>query len=86
MEAAVLGRKVGGPGGHVRSSVEVDRLGQVLVQGSLDHDLLADISKCVCYCAGRYVTPEHVAHMLARRSVPRYVRKVPEKFKFFFRE
>lgn len=78
MEAAVLRGQVGRSDGESSSAgANVDRLGQVLLQRALNHDLLADVAQRVGDGARWDVAPEHVAHVLAGASVARHVRKVP---------
>lgn len=75
----MLRGQVGGSGGQARSSVHVHRFREILVLGSLDHDLLADVAERVRDRARRNVATEHVAHVFTGRSVSRHVSKVPGK-------
>lgn len=50
---------------ETRSAINVDRLREILMLRSLDHDLFANIAKRVGYCTSGYVATEHVTHVLA---------------------
>jgi hypothetical protein len=77
VEPSVLGGQVRGPGGETRPAVDVDGLGQTLVERALDHDLLADVAQGVGDRPGRNVAAEHVAHVLPRTTIPCHVREIP---------
>lgn len=73
----MLRRQVRRPRREARSAVNVDGLRQILMERSLDHNLLAYVAKGVSDRAGRYVASENVTHVLPGRSVSRHVSKVP---------
>lgn len=76
VETPVLGGQVRRPRGQA-PAVDVDGLGQILMKRALDHYLLADVAQRVGDRASRYVTAEHVAHVLPRGAIPRHVSEVP---------
>ena len=57
---------------------QVGGSGEFLRAGSLDHQLLADVTQRVGDLTRRHVTPKHVTHVSLRRLVTGHVRKVPE--------
>lgn len=64
--------------GETCPTIDVHRFREILMLGTLDHYLLANIAKRVCDRARRYVATKHVAHVFPGRSISRYVSKVPE--------
>lgn len=64
--------------GETRPAVDVHRFREVLMLGTLDHYLLANVAQRVCDRARRYVATKHMAHVFPGRSVSCYVSKVPE--------
>jgi len=44
-------------------TVDVHRFRKILMLGTLNHYLFANVAKCVCDRARRYVATEHVAHV-----------------------
>lgn len=74
---------------ETRPTVDVHRFCKILMLGTLDHYLLANVAKRVCDRARRYVATKHMAHVFPGRSVSRYISKVPESnthLRMFVRE
>lgn len=59
------------------STVDVHRFREILMLGTLDHYLLANIAKCICNRARWYVATKHMAHVFPGRSVSCYISEVP---------
>lgn len=59
-------------------AVDVHRFREILMLGTLDHYLLANVAKRICDRARRYVATKHMAHVFPGRSVSCYISKVPE--------
>lgn len=60
------------------SAIDVHRFREILMLRTLDHYLLANVTKRVCNCARRYVATKDMTHVFPGRSISCYVSKVPE--------
>jgi len=48
-----------------------------VLETTLDHDFLADISERVGDGPCRSIAPEHVTHVATRHAIPSHIRKIP---------
>jgi len=78
MEAPMFSGQIRRSRSETCPAVDVHRFREILMLGTLNHYFLANVAKCICDRARRYVATKHVAHVFPGRSVSCYVSKVPE--------
>lgn len=78
MEAPMFSGQICRSRSEACPAVDIHRFREILMLRTLDHYFFANVAKCICDRARRYVATKHMAHVFPGRSVSCYISKVPE--------